>query len=144
LVCGAGSGALTTGLVQMAWVLQRLVTLEGPVTATTQPQRWFDGDINLLLWEAFVSGPAKPIPGEVSQHAADAAAAAATFADRWSSEASTGSDVVCAPNGSFNLAASAALYAGVDINPQEIRLPVVVLRTQPALQPTGPDANSGI
>lgn len=129
---GAGSGALATGLVEMAWVLDRLAGLHPTLSATTRPERWQSG-APLLIWEAFVSGPGKPVPGEVSQHAADAAAAADTFAERWESDTLDGSDVECAPHGSFNLAAAAALYAGLGMDVQEIRYAVSVLRTPPAL-----------
>jgi len=69
---GAGSGALATGLVQMAWVLE------------------LAGEADLFVWEAFVSGTGKPVPAGITQHAADAAAAADTFADRWMATLTTG------------------------------------------------------
>jgi hypothetical protein len=39
------------------------------------------------------------------------------------------SDLQCRPHGAFNLAAVAALSAELDIDPAEIRSPVLVLRT---------------
>lgn len=70
------------------------------------------------------------MPAVVSQHAADAAAAARTFADRWQAQALGESDVVWAPSGALNLAASAAVYAGVDIDAAEIGMSVAIFRTE--------------
>jgi hypothetical protein len=109
---GGGTGALATGLVQTAWVLQRLTAVRGAVTVTTQSRRWLDGEVELLLWEAFVSGPGKPVPSEFGKHAADAAAAADTFDDRWASGMVGKSDVTCLPHGSLNLAAAAVCTPG--------------------------------
>lgn len=127
---GAGSAALATGLVQMAWVLQRLITLDAVVRCTTQPQRWSDGTADLLIWEAFVSGPGRPVPDKGTRHAADAIAAADTFAERWQAGTLDASDATC-PDGSFSLAAAAALHAGISIEVDEIHAPVTVLRSRP-------------
>ncbi len=127
---GAGS-ALTTGLVQMAWVLQEVAERQA-LAVTTQIQPWLTGAADLFVWEAFVSGPGKPLPFQVSQHAADAAAAADTFADRWTTESLDESDVTCDPNGSFNLAVAATMYAGLQVAPHELAMPLMVYRTQPA------------
>ena len=79
------------------------------------------------MWEAFVSGTNKsPAQEGRSKHAADAAAAAETFRDRWPHSLTT--DVTC-PEGGFNLAAAAAIYAGLDIHAEEIRQGLTVLRT---------------
>lgn len=129
---GAGSGALATGLVQMAWILER-VGGKRALGCTTRPDRWLAGDAELFVWEAFVSGAGKPVPTGITQHAADAAAAADTFADRLEEGTLRTSDVVCAPSSSFNLAAAAAAYAGLSIAISELRDQVQVYRTRPAL-----------
>lgn len=129
---GAGSGALATGLVQMAWVLERVSADLPEVSCTTRPHTWLSGRANLFLWEAFVSGTAKPVPAGTSQHAADAAAAAGTFAERLESGSLDESDVVCAPMSSFNLAAAAAVYAKMTIDVDELHLPAQVYRSGPA------------
>ncbi len=129
---GAGGGALATGLVQMAWILKR-ISLDMPgLSCTTRPQTWSSDTTDLFLWEAFVSGSEKPVLTVTSQHAADAAAAAETFAERLEEGSLDHSDVVCAPMSSFNLAAAAAVYAGMRIDVDELRLPAQVYRTRPA------------
>lgn len=129
---GAGSGALATGLVQLAWVLERIGCEVPGLRCTTSPATWLGGQAELLLWEAFVSGTGKPVPSGITQHAADAAAAADTFADRLQQATLTTSDVVCSPASSFNLAAAAAGYAGLAIDSAELRSEVPVYRTRAA------------
>lgn len=72
---GAGSGALATGLVQMAWLLERIGSSIPTLRCTTRPELWLAGDADLFVWEAFVSEIGKPVPAGITQHAADAAAA---------------------------------------------------------------------
>jgi hypothetical protein len=132
---GAGSGALATGLVQMAWVLERVAMASPHVRCTTQPELWLAKVADLPLWEAFVSGSAKPAPSGMSQHAADAAAAADTFATRLEESNLLLSDVTCEPSTAFNLAAAAAIYSSMSIATAEIRLLLKVYRTQPADNP---------
>lgn len=132
---GAGSGALATGLVQMAWVLERVRIGRSGVRCTTSPDVWLAGEAALFVWEAFVSGTGKPVPAGITQHAADAAAAADTFADRLEEGSLRSSDVVCTPASSFNLAAAAAAYAGLEVAGDELRGQVQVYRTRPALDP---------
>ena len=129
---GAGSGALATGLVQMAWVLERVGSEIPGLPCTTRPEVWLSGGADLLVWEAFVSGTGKPVPADTTQHAADAAAAADTFADRLEAGTLCESDVVCEPMSAFNLAAAAAVYARLTIAVDELRLPAQVYRTRPA------------
>lgn len=129
---GAGSGALATGVVQMAWILERVGSVMPGLRCTTLPSAWLDGGAEVFVWEAFVSGPGKPVSAAISQHAADAAAAADTFAERLEDSRLTESDVMCDPAKSFNLAAAAALYAGLSVAPSEMREPLMVYRTQPA------------
>lgn len=131
---GAGSGALATGLAQLAWVLERIGSALPGLRCTTRPELWLDGEAELFVWEAFVSGTGKPIPSEITQHAADAAAAADTFAERLEEGTLTHSDVVCTPASSFNLAAAAAAYAGLAIPSAELRDQVQVYRTRPGVK----------
>ena len=82
---GAGSGALATGLAQLAWVLERIGSALPGLRCTTRPELWLDGEAELFVWEAFVSGTGKPIPSEITQHAADAAAACCSSPTTFSS-----------------------------------------------------------
>jgi len=77
---GAGTGALATGLVEVSWILNE-VRRELKLEARTHLE-WdaFRTDGGLFLWEAFVSGGAKPrVDG--NPHAADATVAVAAFVD---------------------------------------------------------------
>lgn len=69
---GAGSGALAMGLVQMAWVLERVGSELPGMACTTRPEVRLSGESGLFVWEAFVSGTGKPVPAGTTQHAADA------------------------------------------------------------------------
>ena len=53
----AGSGALTTGLVQVAWILGRLESLSPGARFTTRDSHWLAGNADVFLWEAFVKRP---------------------------------------------------------------------------------------
>lgn len=129
---GAGGAVLATGLVQLAWILERIVSAMPGLSCTTRPEAWGRGAAMLFVWEAFVSGDGKPVPDVISQHAADAAAAAETFADRLGLGTLASSDVVCTPASSFNLVAAAAAFAGLGIDRAELRSQVQVYRTRRA------------
>ncbi|RCK70158.1 hypothetical protein DT076_05620 [Desertihabitans brevis] len=128
---GAGSGALTTGLVQLAWMLDWLASQMSTLRVTTSPSHWTAGQAELFVWEAFVSGTGKPVPSATGQHAADAAAAADTFADRLAAGTLGTSDVTCGPSSAFNLVAAAAAFAGMSVVPPGLRSDVPVYRTRP-------------
>lgn len=74
---GAGCGALTTGLVQVAWTLQRMrESLRCTASASLSWPHFAAKGSGLFLWEAFVSGDAKS-----EHHASDAQAGAEAFRD---------------------------------------------------------------
>lgn len=74
---GAGCGALTTGLVQVTWTLQRIRdSLRRSPSAYLSWSRFATTADGLFLWEAFVSGAAKS-----DQHVHDAQAGAEAFRD---------------------------------------------------------------
>jgi len=74
---GAGCGALTTGLVQVTWTLQRIrESLRCTPSAYLSWPRFAKAASGLFLWEAFVSGDAKS-----EEHARDAQAGAEAFRD---------------------------------------------------------------
>lgn len=116
----------------MAWVLERIGGELPELSCTTRPRSWLSGEVDLFVWEAFVSGTAKPVPAGTTQHSADAAVAAHTFADRLEAGTLGTSDVACAPMSSFNLAAAAAVYVRMTIALDELHLPAQVYRTSPA------------
>lgn len=78
---GAGCGALATGLVQVAWVLES-IRRHTAVKVPTAYLNWDEfacAQRGLLLWEAFVSGASKK-----GNHLTDAQAGAAAFAEQLS------------------------------------------------------------
>jgi hypothetical protein len=134
---GAGAGALCTGLAQSAWLCRAVKEAAGPVLATCDPARWTRQG-GLLLWEAFVSGTGKPTPmldgltGQpVSQHEADAEAAAAAFDLLWQTGALGLEDsaVTTGVHRPLNLLVAGALAAGLAIDVQELSAPLLVLKT---------------
>ncbi|MBF4161597.1 hypothetical protein [Nocardioides acrostichi] len=140
---GAGTGALATGLVQLTWVLHYLqLHADGDVRATTQISVLLAGAANLLVAEAMVTSDGKPEPVDGLQDHADALAAARRFEELLEVAAcgEASSDVACAPQRALNLAATAALHAGVLIDLAELQQEVLVAKTRPALtQPEGDD-----
>jgi hypothetical protein len=129
---GAGAGVLATGVAQAAWIFRALAERVPTCTVTTRPGPWQAGQARLLLAEAFVSGAGKPVPVDVSPHAADAAAAAREFIDRLCT-GSLASDVACGPHSAVNLLAATAIWAGLPIAEHELREDVLVLKVQPVL-----------
>jgi len=72
---GAGSGALATGIVQVAWVLRAVRhALIQPRTAYLDWSAFKEAGAGLFLWEAFVTGKAK-----AQHHAGDAQRAGEAF-----------------------------------------------------------------
>lgn len=133
---GAGAGALATGLAQGAWLLGHLAASRPGTTATSQADVWRRGGARLLLAEAFVSGSGKPVALRADQHAADAAAVGREMVARLGGGDELASDVRCAPQGSFNLLAAMAQWAGLDLDADELRKDVLVIRVHPVLRTT--------
>lgn len=131
---GAGAGSLATGLVQLTWLLRYLAEYcPMPPTVTTQPERL--DDAQLFLAEAMVTSDGKPEPIDGLQDHADAVAAARRLEELLTAHASGAveSDVVCRPHRPFNLAAAAALHAGLCIDPDELAREVLVAKVKPVL-----------
>ena len=133
---GAGTGALATGLVQLAWVLAYLRdrARETP-RVTTSVQRFRAGDADLLIAEAMVTSDGKPEPVDGLQDHADALAAAKRLNEILSGGLGGFEvDVACAPQTALNLAATAAMHAGLPIGPVELREDVLVAKVRPVTQ----------
>ena len=132
---GAGAGVLATGLVQVLWLLHYVDGRYGDVRATTQPRTFLEGRASLLLAEAMVTSDGKPEPVEGHQDHADAVAAALRLEELLAS-AENGpvvSDVSCEPHVALNLAAVAALHAGVLLDPEELKQDVFVAKARPVI-----------
>ena len=109
---GAGSGALTTGVQQMAWVLSALAEHHGDtLLPTVDHDALLGGACRLLIWEAFVSGTGKSDPAGTDPHVEDARLAVVEFQRRV--EAGTlASD--CEPESEvFSLAGAALIRSGL-------------------------------
>lgn len=70
------------------------------------------------------------------QHAADAAAVGMEMVARLGAGDELASDVRCAPQGSFNLLAAMAHWAGLELDANELRKDVLVIRVHPVLRAT--------
>ncbi len=122
---GAGCGALATGLVQTAWVLQ---DIKRHLTRTTPAfiswSAFTASGSGLFLWEAFVSGKAKS-----DSHTADARLGAEAFArslpDPMSCNAVTCSNV-------YSLVGAALLRTGWSDDSRLLQEPCLVVRAHVA------------
>jgi len=107
---GAGCTALAMGVQQSAFVVRELARTVGrPVRVGFDPAPLLSGDIDLVIWEAFVSGNAKDRLAE-EPHIADARVAAEEFLRRLSA-GSVHSDIE--DTSVLNLAAAGLLAAGL-------------------------------
>jgi hypothetical protein len=124
---GAGAGALTTGLVQVAWVLSEL---RNRVPAAAVYLDWSSFDAagsGLLLWEAFVTDRAKG-----ASHIDDATIAALAFREQ-----------VSAPNAvsaerPLSLVGMASLWSGWSTDLSLLRSSCMVVKPPP--RPITPSA----
>jgi len=132
---GAGTGALATGLVQLAWLCRLLVEQCAVAPrATTQVDRFLEAKADLLIAEAMVTSDGKPESVDGMQDHADALAAVKRLAEILEATRAglpTPTDVTCLPHDALNLAASAAMHAGLPIATDELRLDVLVAKVLP-------------
>ena len=120
--------------MQVAWTCKYIVNrVPNLGRVTTQLEQFADGSAQLLLTEAMVTDEGKPEPVDGLQDQADATAAAHRLEEILATWRSTSvSDVSCQPHAAFNLAAAAALYAEMRIDPAELRMDIVVAKSKPA------------
>lgn len=126
----AGTVALAFGVQQAAYVLMRVADgLDQPAPAGFATSTLVDATPCLVVWEAFVSGPAKDRLA-AEPHIADARAAATEFHRRLAA-GSVSSDI--AEPSVLNLAAAALIAAGFTQDTSLLRTPCVVVKA-PAVQ----------
>lgn len=113
---GAGAAVTTTNLALMQWCFRQIAKRCPAANATVRLDR-FGSEYPLLIWEAFVTGTAKG-----SSHSADAMLGCEDFVRRWPNVVS---DIPAEP--CINHAVSAAMVAGLKIDPGELSVPVVVV-----------------
>lgn len=119
---GAGCGALTVGLVESAWILERIS--EGCSCRIIPSLNWenfISSDANLFLWEAFVSSKAKG-----TSHEEDAMIAVMTFMAAYP-------NIGCASairnDNPYSLIGAAILRAGLSSDIRLISQDCIVIKT---------------
>lgn len=122
---GAGCGALTTGLVQVVWLLReirRLVRTGCPAFVD-----WDDFSVvssGLFVWEAFVSGVSKG-----TGHLADAELAVVAFARAITKP--TLASTISVDAEVYSLVGAALLRSGWSVDVALLTKPCVVVRVEP-------------
>ena len=117
----------------MSWVLAYLRehAQETP-RATTSLHRFSTREANLLIAEAMVTSDGKPEPVDGLQDHADALAAAKRLDEILGAGFEVfEADVTCAPQAALNLAATAAMHAGLPIDPAELNEDILVAKVRP-------------
>jgi hypothetical protein len=133
---GAGSGALATGLVQVAWVLRRVRELWAHGQLCFAWQELDAASCGLFIWEAFVSAGAKR-PGEPSPHTADARLAIRAF----QRSLDTGWLVSALDGPSpLSLVGAAALWSGWTTNVAALHAAALVIKATKEDWPLSPGA----
>jgi hypothetical protein len=122
---GAGAGALTTGLVQVVWILREIRRMT-PVgcNATLDWDEFSQGRASLFLWEAFVSAASKR-----HNHVADAQAAAEAFKTALSEPTPT-SAITAGPE-TYSLIGAALLRSGWSGDQSLLQRGCLVVRATP-------------
>lgn len=120
-----GASVLATAMVQVPWILDYIRRHLPEVQIHLSWEAFAQAQSGLLLWEAFVSGPAK---GET--HEADARNGVRAFCDQLPTP---GDSDAAATQRPFSLLAAAAVWAGCDLPLDDLRKPCVVVR---AVAPT--------
>jgi hypothetical protein len=121
---GAGCGALTTGLVQVVWLLRAIRHLvASPVDVFLDWADFTAARSGLFVWEAFVSGTAKG-----TGHLADAEAAVAAFARAIAKATLTSAVTVDAEV--YSLIGAALLRSGWSMDIGLLGKPCVVIRAE--------------
>lgn len=120
---GAGCAALATGLSESAWIFSRLA--QQPITILIRPtfhwRDFRDGEANLFIWEAFVSGAAKG-----DNHGEDARIAADSF---WSAYPRIDEENAVAAENPFSIAGAALLRSGLVRDTGLLSQPCVVIKS---------------
>jgi hypothetical protein len=111
---------MATGLAESAWVFRKIRRAAGsPVIPTLAWDRFHNGEANLFVWEAFISGDSK-----VLSHQGDAEVAARAFLGHYP-DIGEASLVKC--SSPLSLAATAMNWAGFQMEGEALRMPCVVI-----------------
>lgn len=120
---GPGTGALATGLVETAWILDAIRRRCPAVFAYLDWDKFAAAGVGLFLWEAFVTGAAK-----ASTHTDDALIAASTFRDALPSPAAANAVTAERP---MSLLGAAMLWSGWATDVQTLHTPCLVIKASP-------------
>jgi hypothetical protein len=121
---GAGCAALTTGLVQVAWVLRtvwRETSSSQPVPTFLAWEPFAAANRGLFLWEAFVAGAA-----HLNNHTAVARAAVEAFSHALPNPPEVNA-ILCASS-VYSLVGAALLRTGWPADPGILQQPCLVVR----------------
>ncbi len=122
---GAGCGALTTGLVQVAWVLEQVrLLLQEPASAHLVWSEFVAANSGIFLWEAFVSGNSK-----FSTHKRDAQAGAEALLASLPDPTMANAVVCMSPV--YSLVGAALLRSGWSEDTSVLSKACLVLRARP-------------
>jgi hypothetical protein len=119
---GAGAASLTTGLVQVVWVLSRVrETLPTPPEAFLEWAAFDAAEAGLFLWEAFVVGATKDRGPEEARHRRDAEIAVHAFVEALPDPQHE--NAIDHEGSVFSLVGAALFRAGWDGNPSRLSEP---------------------
>lgn len=118
----AGASVMATGLVQLAWVLDRVRSAVGDVALHFDWNRFTADRAGLFIWEAFVNGPDKD-PG--GSHEEDALIGVRAFCAQLPHPGDPRAREIERP---LSMAATAAMWAGWPLDLREVQAHVVVVR----------------
>ena len=118
---GAGSGALAVGLVEAAWIFQKIKEFNSVVIKPTFSWNAFvNKDYNLFIWEAFISGKIK-----ADTHAGDAEIAVEAFKRAYPNIEQANSVTADNP---YSLVAAAILRSGLSNDITLLQEPCIVIK----------------
>lgn len=118
-----GASVLATAAVQVPWILRYVRERVPDVNVHVSWESFASERSGLLLWEAFVSGAAK---GET--HEEDARNGVQAFCDQLPNP---GDECAGETQRPFSLLAAAAVWAGWDLSPEDLRRACVLVRALP-------------
>lgn len=124
-----GASVLATAMVQVPWVLRYIHDQVSALRVHVGWPSFAEQQGGLLLWEAFVSGAAK---GET--HEDDARSGVQAFCEQLPNPGDTSAEATERP---FSLLTAAAIWAGFDLPPEDMRQTSLLVR---ATRPPDPPA----
>lgn len=128
---GAGSGALATGIVEVAWILEQLRRLQPQAFTYLDWEGFASAGAGIFLWEAFVSDRAK-----AATHVDDAAVAVAAFREALPDPTAANAVTADRP---LSLLGAALLWSGWSDDVGLLHAPCLVIK---AARPATADAEA--